>query len=112
MTKNATRIIGHVLPLLWLSLLYLCAHAQTSAPVQSTLDLPGGKIVYRDSGGKGMPIVFLLAGNLSVWEHQAAAIPQAGYRFIAIDYRGLGARPGTDSLKTVAGIDELLTGSA
>jgi pimeloyl-ACP methyl ester carboxylesterase len=54
-----------------------------------TIDLPAGKVFYRDSGGTGVPVVFLHAasGNSMLWEHQIPAFTAAGFRFIAIDHR-------------------------
>ena len=54
-----------------------------------TLDLPAGKVFYRDSGGAGTPVVFLHAasGNSMLWEHQIPAFTAAGFRFLAIDHR-------------------------
>lgn len=62
----------------------------------TTVDLPTGKVFYRDSGGDGVPVVFLHAasGNSMMWEHQIPAFVEAGYRFIAIDYRGVGGKAG------------------
>ena len=55
-------------------------------------DLPGVRLAYRDSGGSGVPVVFLHAatGSSRVWEHQEAAFTAAGYRVIAYDRRGFG----------------------
>lgn len=55
----------------------------------TTADLPCGKVFYRDSGGAGVPVVFLHAasGNSMLWEFQITAFIAAGYRFIAIDHR-------------------------
>jgi len=55
-------------------------------------DLPGVRLWYRDSGGGGVPVVFLHAatGSSRVWEHQEDAFVAAGYRFIAYDRRGFG----------------------
>jgi pimeloyl-ACP methyl ester carboxylesterase len=55
-------------------------------------ELPGVRLSYRDSGGSGVPVVFLHAatGSSRVWEHQEAAFIAAGYRFIAYDRRGFG----------------------
>lgn len=54
--------------------------------------LPGARIWYEDSGGSGIPVVFLHAGtgSCSVWTNQAAPFADAGYRFIAYDRRGHG----------------------
>jgi len=65
---------------------------------QGTVDqkIPGNllpfnncKVFYLDSGGKGIPVVFLHGGygNSKIWKHQMPAFTTAGYRFIAIDYR-------------------------
>ena len=62
----------------------------------STVQLPSGKIFYRDSGGAGVPVIFLHAGsgNSMMWEYQISAFTEAGYRFIAIDYRGVDTAAG------------------
>jgi len=73
----------------------------------------GRRIWYRDSGGNGVPVVFLHAGTGSslVWELQVPAFTAVGYRFIAYDRLGHGrsvlepgARPGTaaDDLEGLA----------
>lgn len=73
---------------------YPAAQAEsTSVKISdSTIDLPSGKVFYRDTGGKGIPVIFLHSalGNSMLWEYQIPAFVAAGYRFIAIDYRGLG----------------------
>ena len=53
------------------------------------IELPAGKVFYRDSGGAGTPMVFLHAasGNSMLWEQQIPAFTAAGYRFIAVDHR-------------------------
>lgn len=79
------------------SLLSLSAQALNNAKViDATVELPSGKLFYRDSGGKGIPVIFLHAGsgNSMLWEYQIPAFTSAGYRFIAIDYRGVGAVAG------------------
>lgn len=55
-------------------------------------EIPGVRIWYIDSGGDGIPVVFLHAatGSSRVWEHQIRAFTAAGYRFIAYDRRGWG----------------------
>ena len=54
--------------------------------------LPGVRLGYLDSGGTGIPVVFLHAatGSSRVWEYQIPAFTAAGYRFIAFDRRGYG----------------------
>lgn len=72
--------------------------------VNAVVELPTGPVFYRDSGGNGVPVVFLHAasGNSMTWEHQIPAFVRAGYRFIAIDYRGAdkksGARDWSDQI--------------
>ena len=55
-------------------------------------DLQGRRIFYRDTGGSGVPIVFLHAGTGSsiVWQHQIPAVRAAGYRFVTCDRLGSG----------------------
>lgn len=64
--------------------------------IDTIVDLPTGAVFYRDSGGDGVPVVFLHAasGNSMTWEHQIPVFVRAGYRFIAIDYRGTDKQPG------------------
>src|SRR5207249_11503938 len=59
---------------------------------------------YKDTGGSGVPIVFLHSntGSSQNWEHQISAFTSAGFRCIAYDRRGWGrsmalpgAQPGT-----------------
>ena len=76
-------------------------------------DLSGRRLWYVDTGGNGVPIVFLHAatGSSAVWEHQLSAVTAAGHRFIAYDRLGTGrstlaagADPGTaaDDLQGLA----------
>lgn len=55
-------------------------------------ELPGVRIFYRDTGGSGVPVVFVHAatGNSRVWEYQLPAFTAAGYRVVAYDRRGFG----------------------
>ena len=72
--------------------------------VDAVVEVSTGPVFYRDSGGNGVPVVFLHAasGNSMTWEHQIPAFVAAGYRFIAIDYRGAdrksGARDWSDQI--------------
>ena len=54
--------------------------------------VPGAQISYIDTGGSGVPVVFMHAatGSSRVWENQIPAFTAAGYRFIAFDRRGWG----------------------
>ena len=73
-------------------------------------DVPGARLFYIDTGGTGVPVVFLHAatGSSRVWQHQIPAFAAAGYRFIAYDRRGWG-RTLTDPAGPVGtGADDLL----
>ncbi|MFT4257632.1 MAG: alpha/beta hydrolase [Pseudoxanthomonas sp.] len=56
------------------------------------LPVAGAKLWYTDSGGQGVPVVFLHpgSGSAGVWEPQVAAFTAAGYRVICYDRRGSG----------------------
>jgi pimeloyl-ACP methyl ester carboxylesterase len=62
----------------------------------AVVHLPTGPVFYRDSGGDGAAVVLLHAasGNSLMWEQQIPAFTGAGYRVVAMDYRGVGGRPG------------------
>ena len=81
---------------LWLAYVIAAAilRGQAPAPVmhEAYADLPGARIFYIDSGGSGVPVVFLHAatGSSRVWEYQIPAFTAAGYRVIAFDRRGWG----------------------
>jgi pimeloyl-ACP methyl ester carboxylesterase len=73
--------------------------------------LPGVRIWYRDTGGDGVPVVFVHAatGSSQVWEHQLPAFTAAGYRVITYDRRGFGRSvidPG--GVQPGSGADDLL----
>src|SRR5882672_11281143 len=55
-------------------------------------DLPGVHLWFKDTGGSGIPVVFLHPASSSTisWEHQIPAFTAAGYRFITYDRRGWG----------------------
>ena len=85
---------------------------QSQSPVREAYaELPGVRIWHRDTGGSGVPVVFIHAatGSGRVWEHQLPAFTAAGYRVVVYDRRGFGrsvidpagAQPGT-------GADDLL----
>ncbi len=59
------------------------------AITDTLIDLPAGRIFYRDSGGAGNPLVCLHAasGNSMLWEYQIPAFTAAGFRFIALDHK-------------------------
>lgn len=59
---------------------------------QGHAELPGVRLWYTDTGGAGVPVVFLHAntGNSESWEKNTPAFIAAGYRAIAFDRRGWG----------------------
>jgi pimeloyl-ACP methyl ester carboxylesterase len=86
----------------------LSARSAPQAPPpdrETSADLPGVRLWYRDTGGNGVPVVFLHAatGSSRVWEYQIPAFTKEGFRVIAYDRRGFGrtvidpagAQPGT-----------------
>jgi pimeloyl-ACP methyl ester carboxylesterase len=102
---------------------------QAPAPARETsVELPGVRLWYRDTGGAGVPVVFIHAttGSSRIWEYQIPAFTAAGYRFIAYDRRGFGRsviepagpQPGAgaddlESLRNHLGIDRFhLVGTA
>jgi pimeloyl-ACP methyl ester carboxylesterase len=68
---------------------YPAAQAQTR---ETYADLDGVRIWFKDTGGSGVPIVFLHSntGSSQNWENQIPAFTAAVYRFIAYDRRGWG----------------------
>jgi pimeloyl-ACP methyl ester carboxylesterase len=80
------------------------ASGQSSAAREDRAELPGVRLWYKDTGGNGVPVVFLHAntGSSRNWDKQIPAFTAAGYRVIAYDRRGwgrsltdAGAQPGT-----------------
>ena len=80
-------------------------------------ELPGVRVWYRDSGGGGVPVVFIHAatGSSQVWEYQFPDFTRAGYRVVAYDRRGYGrsaidpagVQPGTGADDLLALVDRL-----
>jgi pimeloyl-ACP methyl ester carboxylesterase len=64
-----------------------------AAPVREGFaEVPGAHIWYEDTGGQGIPVIFLHAasGSSRNWDGQFPAFTAAGYRCIAYDRRGWG----------------------
>jgi pimeloyl-ACP methyl ester carboxylesterase len=63
-----------------------------AAPRETTVDLPGVRLWFTDSGGNGAPVVFVHAatGSSRVWEYQRPVFAARGYRVITYDRRGYG----------------------
>jgi pimeloyl-ACP methyl ester carboxylesterase len=106
-------MVGPVLGLLLVGAV-ASLHAQT--PRESYVEVPGARLFYIDTGGSGVPVVFLHAatGSSRVWEYQIPAVTAAGYRVIAFDRRGWGrtvienqAQPGTAADDLRALLDKL-----
>jgi pimeloyl-ACP methyl ester carboxylesterase len=55
-------------------------------------DLPGVKLAYHDTGGTGVPVIFVhaLTATSANWEPQVGAFSKAGFRVITFDRRGWG----------------------
>jgi pimeloyl-ACP methyl ester carboxylesterase len=92
--------------------------ATSSLPPSPTIDPPlteaivelaSGTVFYMDSGGKGIPVVFLHPNNPRMWQKQLAAFARAGYRVIAIDSRNRtpGATDPVPAAGSVARIEDL-----
>ena len=62
------------------------------------LSLPGVELHYEDTGGDGVPVIFLHAatGTCESWVHQLPAFIAAGYRCITYDRRTWGYSRTTD----------------
>lgn len=78
--------------LLWLGACFPSMLQAQAAVHEGYAELPGARIFYIDSGGGGVPVVFLHAatGSSRVWEYQIPAFTAAGYRVVAFDRRGWG----------------------
>jgi pimeloyl-ACP methyl ester carboxylesterase len=72
-------------------------------------DLPGVRIWYVDTGGNGVPIVFLHSntGSSANWEHQVPVFTSANFRFIAYDRRGWGRSVMEPGAPVGTGADDL-----
>src|SRR5579862_8157322 len=83
------------------------AVSQPAPAAETYAELPGVRLWYKDTGGSGVPVVFMHAatGSSRSWENQIPAFTKAGYRFIAFDRRGVdrtvvdptNTKPGTDA---------------
>jgi pimeloyl-ACP methyl ester carboxylesterase len=100
----------------------LGAFAVATLPAQTPVHeayatVPGARIFYRDTGGRGAPVILLHAatGSSRVWEYQIPAFVKAGYRVIAFDRRGWGrteissaeSQPGTAADDLLGLLDQL-----
>lgn len=72
--------------------LALTSPASAETASYSTVDLPGVRMAYLDTGGDDETVVLLhaAAGTSEHWKKQIGPIAEAGYRVIAYDRRGVG----------------------
>jgi pimeloyl-ACP methyl ester carboxylesterase len=70
----------------------VAAQAPAAEAHEGFAELPGVRIWYKDTGGGGVPVVFMhsATGSSQNWEQQIPAFTAAGYRVIAYDRRGWG----------------------
>jgi len=110
MTARATTVA-----FLWLGACLSSTLSSQAAVQEAYAEVPGARIFYLDTGGSGVPVVFLHAatGSSRVWEYQIPAFTAAGYRVIAFDRRGWGrtvidpAGPQRSNLNPSTGADDL-----
>ena len=59
---------------------------------QAFAELPGVRLWFTDTGGKGEPVVLMhaITGTSETWQPQIEALASAGYRVITFDRRGWG----------------------
>lgn len=71
---------------------------------------PDVRVYHTDSGGTGIPVVFMHAatGSTGSWEHQTAAFVKAHYRVIAFDRRGWGRSPVVPGVEPSTAADDLI----
>ena len=83
---------GAITAVVGLTSLVLTTALAQAPPGEAQADLPGVRLSYSDTGGQGMPVVFVHAatGSRRVWEYQLPAFAAAGYRVITYDRRGFG----------------------
>jgi 2-succinyl-6-hydroxy-2,4-cyclohexadiene-1-carboxylate synthase len=57
-----------------------------------TIEIPHARLWYQDTGGDGVPVVFVhpAAASSACWEQQVPAFVAAGYRCVTYDLRGWG----------------------
>ena len=74
------------------------------------LPLPGVDLYYEDTGGDGVPVVFLhaLTGTADSWVYQLPAFTAAGYRCVTYDRRGWArSQPNSSGDHPEVGSDDL-----
>src|SRR5262245_22351747 len=58
--------------------------------VEGYAPVPGGRVWFWDTGGSGIPIIFMhpFSGSFEVWPYQQPYFAKAGFRVIAYSRRG------------------------
>jgi pimeloyl-ACP methyl ester carboxylesterase len=86
------------------------AQVSTPAAHEAFAAVPGARLFYVDTGGEGVPVVFLHAatGTTSAWQYQTPAFAAAGYRVIAYDRRGWGRTVAVANGPSGTAADDLL----
>jgi pimeloyl-ACP methyl ester carboxylesterase len=79
------------------------------ALAERVVDVPSGRVAYIDSGGPGVPVVFLHSDSMRGWIYQVGPFTKAGYRFVAIDYRDRRKVTPKRVEDYVASVDEVVT---
>ena len=75
----------------------------------ATADIAGSPLWYSDSGGPGVPVVFVHAntGNGEAWGPQTGYFEQAGFRTVVFDRRGWGRSPSLGPASTRSAAEDL-----
>lgn len=86
------------------------ALAQTPPLHEGYVDVPNARLWFADTGGPGVPVIFLHAntGSSRVWDYQRSAFVARGFRVIAYDRRGFGRTVVTPGAPPATGADDLL----
>jgi pimeloyl-ACP methyl ester carboxylesterase len=85
--------------------------ASAQAPADGAYaDVPNARLWFTDTGGRGVPVIFLHAntGSSRVWDPQRTAFVARGFRVIAYDRRGFGRTIVTPGAPPATGADDLL----
>jgi pimeloyl-ACP methyl ester carboxylesterase len=109
------RIVASVSLCAAVSLAIAMVHAQSAAPTPVRLATEDGGLIHGDLYGTGPRGVVLAHGgrfNKGSWAAQARELAEAGFRVLAIDFRGYGdsAGPGTDDVFTAPLYLDVLAG--
>jgi pimeloyl-ACP methyl ester carboxylesterase len=89
---------------------FTLATAAQPPPQEAYVDVPDARLWFTDTGGRGVPVVFLHAntGSSRVWDYQRSAFVARGFRVIAYDRRGFGRTVVTPDASPATGADDLL----